>query len=258
MKNQVLTITKTNALRILIPNATSPRNVGDRAMLDVLIGLIRSVHKNASITVYSTDPILYKNVSYKTKHTLYSWSVFRETEITSRIICVSKLVTQYMLLKFGIKNIRIDKGLDSLISDYENADLIIFAGGGYLRSKKGIRQTLNLAMQLLLFRYSELFSARKIVAPISIGPFGYKWLEKIVVNELRQMNLLAVREEYSYKILNKYKMKNIVLSSDHALMTKKINKRRTTRKLTLGFTIREWLKGENNTNFEKVFVEAIQ
>ncbi len=257
MKNQKLTKTKVNSLRILIPNATGPRNIGDQAMLEVLIDLIKGVHKDASITVHSTDPNMYKNGSYKTKHTLYSWSVYRETEITSRITNVSKLVIQYALLKLGIKSLRIDKGLDNLIRDYENADLIVFVGGGYLRSKKGIKQTLNLAMQLLLFRYAELFSARKIVAPISIGPFGYKWLEKIVANELKQMDLVAVREEYSYKILKKYKLKNIILSSDHALMIKKINKKRTESKLTFGFTIREWLKGEKHTNFENIFTETI-
>ena len=245
-------------MNILIPNATSPKNVGDQAMLQVLVDLIKSVHKNAFLTVHSADPNLDKGETFNVKHTLYSWSVFREKKTIARVINILKLVTQYLVLKAGVDSLKSDKKLDHIIRDYRNADLILFVGGGYLRSRKGIKQSLNLFMQLYLFRYAALFSAKKIVAPISVGPFGYKWHEKIVVHVLKQMDLVAIREEISYKMLKKHKMKNVVLCSDHAFMTRKIIKKFTRGKSTIGFTIRKWLSGNSYTKFEKSFIDSIQ
>ena len=94
-----------NYINILIPNATSPKNVGDQAMLKVLVDLVKSVHKNSLTTVHSADPGMYKNKSYQVKHTLYSWSVFRERKTTARVINVLKLLTQYLVLKLGIDNL---------------------------------------------------------------------------------------------------------------------------------------------------------
>ncbi len=62
---------KQNKVRILIPNATSPKNIGDLAMLVSLIDLINKSIDNAYITVHSTDPSLHdkkiadKPVEYK-------------------------------------------------------------------------------------------------------------------------------------------------------------------------------------------------
>src|SRR3989344_9529314 len=102
---------------ILIPNATSPKNVGDQAMLQVLVDLVKSVHKNAFITVHSADPNMYKDKKLKVKHTLYSWSVFRKTSPISRVVNIFKLFTQYLIMRIGLNNVRIDKKLNYLIRD---------------------------------------------------------------------------------------------------------------------------------------------
>jgi len=250
---------KRKQIKILIPNATSPRNIGDQAMLDGLIFLLKNEYKSAKIKIHSVDPNVYdRKVDYQIDHTLYSWSVLKNRNAFPKFINLSKLVLQYIFLRLGIFGLGVDRQLTSLINDYKNADLIVFAGGGYLRSRKGIKQSLNLFMQLLHFKFAELFSAKKIVSPISVGPFGCKWQEKIVAGELSKMDLVAVREEISYKMLEKYKMKNLILSSDFALLIKKINKKKVNSDFTLGFTVREWLKGNKYKKFEDSFVESIQ
>jgi len=250
---------KSKQINILVPNATSPRNIGDQAMLGGLIVLLKKKYEKAKIKIHSVDPNIYSRKSgYQFGHTLYSWSVLKNKNTFSKFINLLKLILKYTFLRFGIHVISIDRQLSRLIIDYKNADLLVFAGGGYLRSRKGIKQSLNLFMQLLHFKFAEFFSAKKVVSPISIGPFGYKWQEKIVANVLRKMDLVALREEFSYKTLKKYKMKNIILSSDHAFMIKKINKKNNHHKFTLGFTVREWLYGEQYINFEKSFVDSIR
>ena len=50
---------KTKRVNILVPNATSPKNIGDQAMLEVLMKLVKAAFKNASISLHSTDPNLH-------------------------------------------------------------------------------------------------------------------------------------------------------------------------------------------------------
>lgn len=250
----------TKPINILIPNATSPKNPGDQAILNVLIDLVKNAHPSALITVHSTDPHLYSDVKLTTKHTLYSWSVFEDRKTIARLLNVSTLLLQYLLLRNGVKNIALNKSLSSLIADYERADLILFLGGGYLRSKKGIKQALNLSMHILLFKYAALFKARKIVGPISVGPFRYAMQERAVVRELRKVEKVAIREHISHAVVKKYKLKNTVRSADHAFLLKQEQKstKKLPKRVVLGFTLRHWLEGEKQVHLEKSVVSAIE
>jgi colanic acid/amylovoran biosynthesis protein len=239
-------------LRILIPNATSPKNHGDQAMLNVLITLIQTTYPQASITVHSVDPQLYINPGFIVKQTLYSWAVFTDKRIVSRMLRVSALFVQYLC------NFSLYTDLSNLLTDYRNADLILFVGGGYVRSRKGLTQSLNLYMQLMMFKYAAVFRAKKIVAPISVGPFGYKWQERLSAKVLEDMDLVALREDISYSIVQQYGLKNIVRAADHALLTKNVASKNTHKQLIIGFTIRQWLDKRKQSAFETSIVTALE
>lgn len=250
-------------LKILIPNATSPLNLGDQVMLNELLKLLKSTHKNGEITIHSTDPHLYKkNSSFSVNHTLYSWSVFSSGIGLVRCFRLMQLIFHYFGNKFHV-NITLpfkdNKKLKDIINDYEKADLIIFAPGGYLRSKKGITQTLNLFMQFLPFELAKLFYVKKIVAPISFGPFSYKWQERIAAKAIQGLDIVAAREKYSYKLMKDNNVDNLILSSDYALLLKKKARKLNKGKRTiLGFTIRSWFDKKKQNDFEENFIEAIR
>ena len=82
------------------------------------------------------------------------------------------------------------------------ADLVVFPGGGYLRSKKGITQSLNLLMYLAIFYFAKLGRAKLLVAPISFGPFAYKWHERISAHVLKKSDVIMVREKISFEMIN--------------------------------------------------------
>lgn len=250
-------------LKILIPNATSPLNLGDQVMLKELLKLLKITHKNGEITVHSTDPHLHKNNSqYRVNHTLYSWSVFSSKKWTIRFLRLVLLIVYYIGKKYKIYNTFPFKDFNEmkdLINDYEKADLVIFAPGGYLRSKKGLTQTLNLFMQLVPFELAKLFHVKKIVAPISFGPFGYKWQERIAAKAIQGLDIVAAREKYSYKLMKDNKVNNIILSSDFALLLKKKERKINKNKRSiLGFTIRTWFDKKRQENFEENVVNAIK
>lgn len=244
-------------MKILIPNATNPENIGDLAILTGLIALIK---KNNKLTIHSTEPHLYRPLfRNKISHTLYSWAVFDDIKFITRIKRICQLILNYVLITNNIKHF--GQGyLGSLINDFMSADVILFVGGGSIRSKKGIKQTLNLLMTLFIFQFAKISKAKKIVAPISFGPFGYKWQEKYSANVLSDLDIVAVRESISYNLLKKYKLANLISSSDSSffLNARKRNENQKRGKVILGFTIREWLSSNLQKNFETEFTNSIE
>ncbi len=254
--------TNKNKLKILIPNATSPRNIGDQAMLFVLLKLLKKSIPYTDLTIHSTDPYLYRKRKMGTiKHTLYSWSVLNTSQFHIRIVRVIQLLSVLTALRLGIKIniIPIQRQLEKLLEDYKKADLLIFAPGGYLRSQRGITQTLNLLMILSMFFLAKILHKKTIIAPISFGPFAYKWQEKLSAKLINGFSLVAAREKISYKIMSSYRIKNLIYSSDMALLIngkkKDINHKK---KFILGFTFRNWFDDTNQVILERKFIDAIK
>lgn len=247
-------------MKILIPNGTSPRNIGDLAMLTALLGLIRHSLPHAQITIHSTDPHLHKSHDIQAKQTLYSFVAFETPNFSARLSRLASLLAYYLIFKFQLGSYihpLVDKDpLFQLCQDYQKADLIIFVGGGYLRSKPGITQSLNLLMHLFMVQFAKLFPSRVIVSPISFGPFAYTWQEKLTARILSGANLVATREEISFHSMSKYNPLNLIASSDHALLlNSSFVKSKKTK--TIGFTIRHWLSTSKQSDFENQISTAI-
>lgn len=244
-------------MNVLIPNATSPKNIGDLAML---LGLVSLFKKNTGLKIHSTEHKLYKDhLNIEVSPTLYSWAAFEEKSLFQRLTRINQLLINYFLFK-NFKKTMFDDNLKRLIEDYKKADLIFFVGGGYLRSQQGITQSINLLMTLLLFQFAKAAAKKKIIAPMSFGPFAYKWQEKYAARILKDFDLVAAREQYSFDVLKKNKVNNLIRSSDTALFIKpevgigkKVNKN-----FTLGFTIRKWLSPFKQKKFEKDFLIAVK
>lgn len=150
-------------MKILIPNVTGPTNVGDQAILKGLLGVLREKYPDAYITIHTSNPELYseKMVDKINPH-LYFWTAFSNRNNIIRIVRLFQLLLQYILCTVKIYLPVGESQLLDIVNDYRKADLIIFAGGGYLRSKTGFTQTLNLLMMLFMLRFSRLFSVKKI------------------------------------------------------------------------------------------------
>ena len=143
-------------MNILIPNAASPKNIGDLA---ILTGLLLMLPQNCKIKIHSHDPYsLSKELNQKqTSQTLYSWAVFEKKDIINRISRIMLLVLGiFFKIRFAHQRV-----LSKILDDYQNADIILFTGGGYLRSQNGITQSLNLIMLLLMLYYASTYKAKK-------------------------------------------------------------------------------------------------
>lgn len=251
-----------SSVTFLMPNATSPRNIGDLAMLESLVALIKSSHKRVDIRIQSIDPNLYSNTDFNVSDTLYGWSVLSISNAFVRVYRLFLIFIAYFAFRAKLNvTALLPTTLQEIIKDYQCANKIIFVGGGYLRSKKGLKQLLNLFMQLVPFIFSKLFNAIKIVAPISFGPFAYKWQEKFAATVLKDFDVVAVREDISFKILEKYQIRNLILSSDHALLLQgKFQTKQLTidKSFTLGFTIRNWGSTDERQKLVDGIVNSIE
>ncbi len=239
-------------MNILIPNAASPKNIGDLA---ILTGLLLMLPQNCKIKIHSHDPYsLSKELNQKqTSQTLYSWAVFEKKDIINRISRIMLLVLGiFFKIRFAHQRV-----LSKILDDYQNADIILFTGGGYLRSQNGITQSLNLIMLLLMLYYASTYKAKKIIAPISFGPFAHKWQERLSGRVIKNFDIIMAREKYSYKILKKYTSQNLLLSADTSFLLKYPRKKPSSKKLILGFTIRKWFDRANQEEFEENFAKAL-
>ena len=246
-------------MKILIPNATGPTNIGDQAIFHGLLLFINKKYPEAEIIIQSSDPELYENTKYKIKPHLYFWSVFEKPQFLTRISRTIQLFIGFIGLKFNINcGSLISDKLTDILNDYKKSDLIIFVGGGYLRSQKGFTQSLNVLMTLSLFCFGKIYKGKAIVAPMSFGPFANKWQEKLSAYVLRDLKTVMVREDFSYAVLKKYKIKNLINSYDLALLLDKVSIQKTHDKPLLGFTIRPWRKPQEQRELENCFAEAIE
>lgn len=243
-------------MNILIPNATGNNNLGDQAILKGLLECLRIAFGDFNLTIHSYEPESYSSgFAQKVTHSLYTWAVFENTSQLTRVyrmlMLLSILTCNYFFPSFNIRS-----KAQSIINDYKHADIIVYVGGGYFRSKKGLTQTLNLCMQLLLFWAARLSGAKAVVCPMSIGPFAYEWHRRLTLRVLRPLDYICVRDQLSLDILRKADFKNAAFFPDTALFLAKTDVPTRVERL-FGITLREWFKGVRQKEFENEVIDAV-
>jgi colanic acid/amylovoran biosynthesis protein len=244
--------------KVLIPNGTSPTNLGDQAILTGFLNVIRENISDAQIVLQTYDPQLHaKNDFAVIRRSLPDWTAFASRNFFVRVWRLLQLIV--LLCSRGKMSFMLSKELQIIAKDFYEADLILFTGGGYLRSRKGITQSLNVLLQLTMFYWANIVAQEKkrIVGPISFGPFGYRWLERITAKVLANCSHVLLREEISFERMSGYDVKNIGMASDHALLLTPPVQSKLPSTPTIGFTIREWGTHEEFERFKKEFSRGV-
>lgn len=249
---------------ILIPNVTSNANLGDAAMLEVLVKMVGTLFPKAKIVIHASQPETHNatdNISVRP--TMYHWAVFDTPTLWVRVWRMLAVVVLLIAMRWRWKLLeRFIRSrvvvLDQIAADFEKAQLVVMVGGGYLHTKPGISQSLNLMMQLVPMLVGRWVSGRVITAPIGFGPFAYHWQARMTAWVLNQLDLVAIREKYSWKAISSWRGSRMVRSCDHALLLSQDQSVASEhRPPVVGFTIREWLTGEKQMGLEKAFVEGL-
>jgi len=254
---------------ILISNIYSWKNKGDAAIVISMLDDIKKQYPNAKLTLSSLDKedtqiygkydhrdntLLYLLNNDDTKVYLFVKIIFFLLRVKIFEICARLGFRPYSLFS---------KSLSDKIKEYNDFDLVLACGGGYLltRTVGGIFPLLVTAYD---FYFAKLFNKPYILYNQSVGPFYRKWHFHLIRPFLSEANSLIVREDISFKRLVKQKLSNIVCSSDIAFNLG-VQKNDLLRRfaysgsdVNFGLTVRHWLSEDKQKIYEAEIAKFIE
>jgi len=250
-------------MKILISNLYSWKNKGDAAIVLCMLQHLKKEFPKAKISLSSSDPDDLKNKPYGNyNYFLNPLTILtkKKWKISQGYTLISNLIKLKLLSLCSIFNFKpyflFSNEMREKIKSYDNFDLVIACGGGYILTTKNV-DLLGKMISVYDFYLAKEFKKPFILYNQSIGPFYKKFHKKFLKKSLSKAILIICREGLTYNRLKKMHLNNICLSTDIAfnLKNKKtktlkdyaFNKERTN----IGITVRNWLKPSEQKNYEK-------
>lgn len=257
--------------KILISNIYSWKNKGDAAIVLTMLDDIKSQFPETKIELSTHDsndfgkygPYQYhKNIS-----TLVYGNVQRyRYKIILMLMFVLRMNVFHLIKSItGIKLYSIfGAELADKIRSYEDVDLIVACGGGYM-----LTETKSSIFGKYLFWHdyyvgSKLFKKPYILYNQSIGPFYSRLHESLALRILKRATHIILREELSFSRMKNYGLDNISLRSDIAFKLSVIPDLSLLEKyqydknrINVGITVRKWLSKEKQDQYEQSMAEFI-
>lgn len=244
-------------IKIFIPNVTTPRNLGDAAMHISLVSLLKRTFPFFDAIIATGEPEMYtKEKSTKVILSLFDWLVWENSSLSARLSRLFLILLYVISFECKAPWLRKHSKLNSLISYYYSSDLIIFQGCGFLRSRTGVKQSINLLFTLLPFLFAKYSSAPVVISPLGFGPFAYLWQEKLVARVLSTYKYLYFRDENSLQRFRQHYPHKGSYSCDHGLLLKCIGKK-NSKVNTIAFNVRPWLRSESQRDLEALIATSL-
>lgn len=155
--------------------------------------------------------------------------------------------------------------LREITNVYEQADLIVPVGGGYIRSRAGLVNRFNIPLLLHPLLFGYLLRKPTVLYAQSVGPFQNKFEQRLVTFVLKRMALVLLREDTSLALLKSLGVTDnikraidsgFLLKGTHALDIRKAYQIPADT-LLIGVTVRAWLSGSRQRDYEKAVAEAL-
>lgn len=258
--------------RIIISHVYSSDNKGDAALTSVLISDLKRKFPGASIVILQLESVKkhgrfegvperpsfmyhvtnrYHNSFFKLGYALYMMSV------TLAWAAWRRLTGGHLYLPAHLRTIA---------AEYEQADLIVPVGGGYIRGREGLLMCFNVPLLLHPLLFGYLLGKPTVLYSQSVGPFAHAYEKRLVAFVLKRMTLILLREDTSVALLADLGVThNVVRAIDSGFLLAgtdtPVNLRKVyhipARKLLVGVTVRSWLAGEAQANYEKAVAESL-
>ena len=220
------------AFNIVVTHGYSDSNKGDLAITQATIDGLKNNFPEASITLLSTfreaDPAFWfhnrkmKNNNIKIiEGILPTPYIGEESSLILNVIASLRLLKDIVQLRLSLTSNFLGKifgGKQYLaFMAMKNADLIVVKGGQFIyNDKEDLRGNLFLWRTLQPIKVAYKLKKEIIILGQSIGGFASVKSEKIAMTYLSLTNQVVVREQLSYNLLKKYKLKNVLLKPDMA------------------------------------------
>jgi colanic acid/amylovoran biosynthesis protein len=264
--------TKKNLPRnIIVSHVYSSDNKGDAALTSVLIQDLKRVFPKAKLTILRLEAIdkdsVFEGVPEKPSFMYYALNCYRNPLLKLSYTLYMMLATLFWAYckRWTGKNIPLPAHLAAVAHIYEDCDLIVPVGGGYIRSRKGWVNRFNIPLLLHPLWLGHILGKPTVLYAQSMGPFQNAFEKMLVAYVLRQMTLILLREDTSVKLLASMGVsKNVERAIDSGFLlesARDIDIRTVhhipKNKLLIGVTVRSWLSGKAQENYEKSVAEAL-
>jgi polysaccharide pyruvyl transferase CsaB len=199
-------------------------NLGDEAILDGILKIIRSVKPDAHVTVLSSNP--------------------RETSTLHKVDSEFLIPAGIRSLFKGIASKTIGKTLNVI----RDADLFILGGGGLFTDEK-IMAVMIWALQA---KMAYIYNIPVFCLGQSVGPlktvFGRNITRKVFLNASR----VTVRGSSSKEALAKLGVPNVIELADPAFMFPTPEPVQEKPENYVVFSVRPWIKGDNDKSYDNL------
>lgn len=248
-----------NMKQVLIINAHSSKNKGDAAIIISMIQSLKKFIPNSEITVssrYPEDDDIYKQYGCNVVEQITRFPN-KDLPFLKRLLFI---ISEIKKVNRFVKNKQIPRGRSGdIFNAYNNADIIISCGGGFLYSHPKYHIEASLIMHLAQIYFGKKIGKKVLIYSQSIGPFNSKMSKKLAYYVLRKVDKITIREKLSKNFLEDINILNPIVVSDSAFVMGakeeeikedeaiiQINKNY----LNVGVTVRQWVfPGKENTDY---------
>lgn len=251
-------------MKIVVSHVYSNDNKGDAALLSVLLSDIRRAFDDPQITILTMDAIkkdeTFDGVPMKNSFMYYASSRYQNPllKIIYDFFLAISTLAWAGIYRYTKKSIPLPNYLQDIASLYQDADLIIPVGGGYIRSVAGLRNTAVLFFVIHPFLFSYILRKPTIAYTQSVGPFGDAFQEYMAKFAVKRLDGIVVREKISLALLQKWGItKNVFLSVDSgfSFTSDRIKDLRkelgiSKQQILVGVTVRNWLRKDEQLSYE--------
>lgn len=199
-------------MNIIISHHYSYWNAGDTAITLVLYRELKKRLPNANLIISSMDYIVTKKnmssfnvISSFFYEAIFCTSTIYERVIRSVYVLISTLLWSVSIRYFSFNmSFLLTEDLKTLMAQYQQSDIVIAQGGGYLISKKSNIES----FATLLFHgwgliIPKILGKKVILHNQSIGPFSSPLHSIVVKWFLSYIDSIFVREKISHLLLQK-------------------------------------------------------
>jgi len=256
---------------IIISHVYSSDNKGDAALTSVLIEDLRRTFPAARITILKLDAIKgrgrFEGVREKPSFMYYALNRYASPllKLLYTIYMMIATLAWAACMRYTGRRLFLPAHLRQVAELYLQADLIVPVGGGYIRSRSGLRNRFNVPLLLHPLLFGWLLRKPTVLYSQSVGPFCNRldmWAVRIV---LQRMTLILLREDTSVALLARLGVKrNVVRAIDSGFLLQgrpAVDIRKCYHiprgKLLVGVTVRAWLKGEAQVAYETAVARAL-
>ena len=256
---------------IVISHVYSSDNKGDAALTSVLISDLKRKFPRAKITILKLESIS-KEGGFEGAVERPSFMYFVANrhknplrKLAYALYMMSTTLLWALWLRAFRRHLYLPAHLRAIATIYEQADLIVPVGGGYIRSRKGFVARFNIPLLLHPLLLGFILGKLTVLYSQSIGPFHNKFEEWMAAYVLKRMTLILLREDISIALLARIGVvHNTARAIDSGFLLEgkgEVNIRGRYKippdKLLVGVTVRSWLSGESQVAYEKAVAAAL-